>query len=167
MPFKRFPIPLQPYPLKSLQVFSIRSLAMITGFELALAVLPLVISATEHHKKVLRPAEAILSTKRKNEHHLIFYEELYDELALLGNTLKTVGGNLVSRLEAEAFSTLNPDEHDEIERVLGSSAQPFSDHLERLLRSLNDLVSEKSLGLNRSDVSDVSALSPKVLSHFD
>ncbi|KAK5457292.1 hypothetical protein LTS15_005073 [Exophiala xenobiotica] len=130
---------------------------MITGFELALAVLPLVISATEHHKKVLRPAEAILSTKRKNEHHLIFYEELYDELALLGNTLKTVGGNLVSRPEAEAFSSLNPDEHDEIERVLGSSAQPFSDHLERLLRSLNDLVSEKSLGLNRSDVSDLAA----------
>ncbi|KIX10282.1 uncharacterized protein Z518_01364 [Rhinocladiella mackenziei CBS 650.93] len=120
---------------------------MITGLELILAVLPLLISTTEHHKKGLRHAKALTSTKVKNEQQVIFYYELYDELSLLENTLDGVLRGLPSRSDAEKLSPLTENEQDEVEKVLGASAKPFSDILNRLLRSLDDLVSEKSYGL--------------------
>ena len=128
---------------------------MITGIELALAVLPLLISATEHHKKALRQVKVILSTKRKIEQQLVFYNELYEELALLANTLKAVIGDLSPRSETQNVS-LTQDEHDQIENTLGTrTAESFSELLGRLLSSLNDLVSEKTLGLNKSDMFSV------------
>ena len=125
---------------------------MITGLELLLAILPLLISATEHHKKGLRPAKIILSTKTKNEQQVLFYSEMFAELALLANILKAVLGDSLKRPDLEQLSPLSQADHEKIETALGSSAQPFGVLLERLLRSLNDLVSDKSLELTRSDV---------------
>lgn len=128
---------------------------MITGLELALAILPLLVSATEHHKKGLRFGRVLFSTKGKNEQQLIYYYELYDELSLLENTLKGVLRDLPSRSADQELSPLTVEEEKQLERVLGNSAKPFNQVLERLLKSLNDLVSEKSLELNRADVSMV------------
>ena len=128
---------------------------MITGLELVLAILPLLISATENNKKALRPIKTILSSKTKNEQQVLFFDELYGELALLNNTLKAVLGELAPRYSQDLVD-LTQDELHKIEEALGTSAQPFGVLLERLMRSLNDLVSEKSSGLARSEVSNVS-----------
>ncbi|KAJ9613479.1 hypothetical protein H2200_003421 [Cladophialophora chaetospira] len=129
---------------------------MITGLELLLAIFPLLISATEHHKKGLRPVKIIASTRTKNEQQLFFFNELYGELSLLGNTLKAVLGELPPRPETQETISLTQDEHEEVERTLGSStAKSFAEILERLLKSLNDLVSDKAVGLNKSDVSSM------------
>jgi hypothetical protein len=128
---------------------------MIAGLELVLAILPLLISATEHHKKGFRHAKVVAFNSSKNEQQLHFYYELHDELALLASTLMSVLRGLSSRSDISDLSALNKEEHDEIQNVLGSSAQPFGDILERLLKSLDALVSERSLQLTRSDVSMV------------
>jgi hypothetical protein len=131
---------------------------MITGLELTLAVLPLLISAAEHHKKGLRPIKTILSSKSKNDQQVVFYTELHDELALLETTLKGVLRKLPSRSETSELFKLTVDEQAEIEDILGVTARPFNDLLKRLLKCLNDLTSEKSLDLSVASFQDVSQL---------
>ena len=128
---------------------------MITGLELLLSILPLLISATEYHKKAFRTVRTVAFTRSKNEQQLHFYVELHDELALLAGTLMSVLRGLPSRSELKTLSPLTEEEHDEVEKVLGSNAQPFVLILERILKSLDALVSEKSLQLTKSDVSMV------------
>jgi len=127
----------------------------MSGLELLLGVLPLLISATEHRKKNFRHAKAVVFNNSKNEQQLHFYYELHDELALLSNTLIVVLRGLSSRPDTSGLLALDSGEHDELQNVLGGSAQPFEDILGRLLKSLDALVSERSLQLARSDVSMV------------
>lgn len=128
----------------------------MSGVELTLAVLPLIITAAEHHREVIRIGKNLTSNKAKNEQQLDFYYELYDELALLENTLRGIVRGLPSRVNNTGFFPLTEDDHEEINTVLGSSAAPFQDILKRLLKSLEALVSDKSLDLAKSALHHVS-----------
>lgn len=116
----------------------------MTGVELALAVVPLVIVLVEHHRTVIRKTKAVTRSKTKNRQQLDFYNELYDELSLLKITLDrietrpTKAGHKESRAES-------------IQRALGENAQPFQIILDRVMKSINDLVSDKSVALEGHD----------------
>ena len=131
----------------------------MSGAELTLAILPLVISAAEHHRAIIRTGKNIASNKAKNEQQLDFYCELYDELALLENTLGGVFRRLPSHADTIGLYPLAEEEREEMKIVLGRTAEPFQDILERMSKSLEDLVSEKSLDLDKSDLHHVSCRS--------
>ncbi|KAF2092427.1 hypothetical protein NA57DRAFT_62435 [Rhizodiscina lignyota] len=127
----------------------------MSGVELMLAILPLVVSAIEYHKEGIRLGTNLSSAKAKDNAHLDFFWELHDELALLGNTLAAVLCNLPSRplgFELSPLSPLTEEETREIDYVLGISAQPFHNILDRMLKSLEALVSDRSLNLTESDL---------------
>lgn len=117
----------------------------MSGAELALAIVPLVIVLVEHHQTVIRKGKALAFPRSKNEQQLDFYHELHDELCLLKTTLNRVKGRstLAGHIEEQEAA---------IKRVLGSNAPHFDKVLDRILRSINDLVSDKSVALVQEDV---------------
>ncbi|KAK0117759.1 hypothetical protein ONS95_012085 [Cadophora gregata] len=127
---------------------------MTTGLELALALVPLVITATEHHKKAFRKAKMIASPKTRDENLLDFLLELHDEVALLGHTLRRLISDLTTLTEKQRELLLVLDreqwKQDDINVALrtrlGNDAEnAFTSILDRLLKALDDVVSEKSL----------------------
>ena len=128
--------------------------------ELIISILPLVISALEHQKKASKLRRNLTSDKSKNEQQLDFFYELYDELALLENTLNWVVSGLPSRSDSTGLWPLTPNDRQELDKVLGDNAEPFRSNLERLLKSLDALVSDRSLNLANPDPSVVSYCSP-------
>jgi len=127
---------------------------MITGLDLAFAIVPLVISATEHHQKAYRKAKLILSPKARDEELEDFLADLHDEVALLGHTLKCLVSDLTTLTEQQRGRLLDLDRHqwkqDDVSvalrtRLGGDAELAFTDILGRLLKSLDDVVSEKSL----------------------
>ena len=137
---------------------------MITGLDLAFAIVPLVISATEHHQKAYRKAKLILSPKARDEELEDFLADLHDEVALLGHTLKCLVSDLTTLTEQQRGRLLDLDRHqwkqDDVSvalrtRLGGDAELAFADILSRLLKSLDDVVSEKSLHFISSErVSD-------------
>ena len=137
---------------------------MITGLDLAFAIVPLVISATEHHQKAYRKAKLIASPKARDEELEDFLADLHDEVALLGHTLKCLVSDLTTLTEQQRGRLLDLDRHqwkqDDVSvalrtRLGGDAELAFTDILGRLLKSLDDVVSEKSLHFISSErVSD-------------
>jgi hypothetical protein len=134
---------------------------MISGLELAFAIVPLVISATEHHRKAYHKIKMIASRKARDEEREDFLSELHDEIALLGNTLKRLISDLTTLTEKQRQQLLNLDreqwKQDDVGAALntrlgGDAELAFTDILSRLLKSLDDVVSEKSLRFISSNV---------------
>lgn len=133
---------------------------MITGVELTLAILPLIISAAENQKTFFEKGKALASNKEKNEQQLDFFYELYDELSLLSSNLSGLIISLPSLRGAEKGSpfVVNPQQltsgviDDELDAALGTRKEPFKSILQRLLTSLEAIVSDKSLELAEHDV---------------
>ena len=124
---------------------------------LALAVLPLVISAAEHNIK--DKAQTITSNKAKNNRQLSFYYELYEELSLLASNLQRLINDVPSlRHHSEAMPFIVEwSRHtkgkidDALKIALGINYEPFRSILERLLKSVENVVSDKSLALTELD----------------
>ena len=118
----------------------------MTGIELALAIVPLVIAAVEHQKAIRRKGKAAASSRAKNEQQLDFYHELSNELALLGLTLKGVEiystGKPASRT-ARAGNASIEALSDSILEALGERAQPFKETVLKIMENVNALVSDK------------------------
>jgi hypothetical protein len=126
----------------------------MTGIELALAIVPLVIAVVEHHQTVLRRAQAITSSRAKNEQQIEFYQDLYAELALLETVLNGVKAystqknpNNNASQERRASQNLS----DVIHEALGNSAEPFEQILGRVLKGVDALVRDKSVALTGQD----------------
>jgi hypothetical protein len=127
---------------------------MITGLDLAFAIVPLVISATEHHQKAYRKAKLIASPKARDEELEDFLADLHDEVALLRHTLRCLVSDLTTLTEKQRDQLLDLDrdqwKQDDVSvalrtRLGGDAELAFTDILGRLLKSLDDVVSEKSL----------------------
>lgn len=112
----------------------------MTGVELALAIVPLVIALVEHHGTVIRKTSRIVMQKARNEQQLDFYNELHDELSLLNITLDNI--NARSMVEGPYVS-----QTDSIARVLRCNAPHFDEILTRIMKSIDDLMSDKSIDL--------------------
>lgn len=116
----------------------------MSGAELALAIVPLVIVMVEHHQTVFRKGKALVLAKSKNDQQLDFFHELHDELALLYMTLNRIRER--SRLAGHDVTL-----EEAIKRALGNEAPHFQTILERIMRSINDLVSERSIALAKEN----------------
>ncbi|KAL9623532.1 MAG: hypothetical protein Q9160_002213 [Pyrenula sp. 1 TL-2023] len=132
----------------------------MSGVELSLAVLPLIISAAENRKSILRTGKLLLLKKEKNGQQLDFFFQLSDELALLVNNLRRLISSLPTSQEVpNDFALIAGSQHwaktishDELSNALGANEIAFNDILERLLKSVEAIVSDKSLELSKSDV---------------
>ncbi|KAF2115387.1 hypothetical protein BDV96DRAFT_659646 [Lophiotrema nucula] len=113
---------------------------VLTGLELALAVVPLIIAAAEHHRTVARKSKAVASSKANNEQLLQFYFELYDELSLLRSTLNRVEGTSTHSEVIQAYHPSGEASRAEhIRQALGTNAQAFESILNRILKSINNI----------------------------
>ncbi|KAL9113632.1 MAG: hypothetical protein Q9227_002370 [Pyrenula ochraceoflavens] len=135
---------------------------------LALAVLPLVISAAEHN--IASKLQTIASNKAKNDQQLSFYYELYEELALLASNLQRLINDVPSlRHHSGAISLIvewpwhaNGKIDDALKAALRANYEPFRSILERLLKSVEYIVSDKSLALTTSDTQSPNAMFAKL-----
>ena len=134
---------------------------MILGLELAFAIVPLVVIATEYHRKAYRKLKTIASPKARDEELEDFLADLHDEVSLLGHTLRCLILDLTTLTEKQRERLLNLDrelwKQENVSMALrtrlgGDGELAFTDILTRLLQSLDDVVSEKSLRFIRSDV---------------
>ncbi|KAL3426805.1 hypothetical protein PVAG01_00314 [Phlyctema vagabunda] len=133
----------------------------MSGIELALALIPLVVTATEHHQKVYHKLKLMSSPKLRDEELEDFLSDLHDEISLLGLTLRCLVDDLTTLPETQRTQLLN---HDKVQwrkeevsiaikmRLGGDADLAFTDILDRLLRCLDEVVSEKSLRLIHSDL---------------
>jgi signal transduction histidine kinase len=121
----------------------------MSGPELALAIVPLVIILVEHHRSVIRRGKALALSKISNDQQLDFYQELHAELTLLNVTLDRIKA-LSTKV---GLSRARPEESQAelIEIALGNSAPHFQQILDRVMKSINDIVREKSSVLTRGD----------------
>jgi hypothetical protein len=121
----------------------------MSGAELALAIVPLVIVLVEHHRTVIRRGKAVTLSRISNDQQLDFYQELHAELSLLNVTLDRVKAVCVKT----GLSRARPEESEEvlIDIALGDRAPDFKQILDRVMKSINDLVREKSSVLTRDD----------------
>jgi len=121
----------------------------MSGAELALAIVPLVIVLIEHHQTVFRRGKALTFSKISNNQQLDFYQELHDEILLLKLTLEKVHATSTNVLSSEALP--DKSQAEAIEIALGKNADNFNQILDRVLKSINDLVRERSSVLTDDD----------------
>lgn len=122
----------------------------MSGAELALAIVPLVIVLIEHHRTVLRKSKALTLSRISNDQQLDFYQDLHGELTLLNMILERV--KIKSARVRLSGSQPEMTQAESIEIALGHSADDFQSILDRVLRSINDLVREKSNALTQDDI---------------
>jgi len=117
------------------------SFITMSGVELALAIIPLVMAIVT---PLVKPSRALFTSRRNIEQMnelLDFYWELRIEIVMLQNTLKTLAGD-ISYDDSEALQ-------QQVHQVLGADEQYFEHILQDVLRSVDNVVSDKSLGLER------------------
>jgi hypothetical protein len=124
----------------------------MSGAELAPAIIPLVIVLIEHRPTVWRKTKALGRSKSKNEQHLDFLQELHAELSLLHVVLDNVKA---------ASNGHDPEESQaqQISDALGENAAHFQRILDRVVKSIDDLVREKSSAITQNDVVSAAMLS--------
>lgn len=134
---------------------------MILGLELAFAIAPLVVTATEYHRKAYHQITMIASAKARDEELEDFLADLHDEVSLLGHTLRCLISDLTMLTENQRDRLLDLEreewQQDNVSvalktRLGGDAELAFTDILNRLLKSLDSVVSEKSLRFVRSDI---------------
>jgi len=128
-----------------------------TGLELALGLVPLVVTATEHHQKAYRKFKMMVTPDDELED---FLADLHDEISLLGHTLNCLISDLTTLSEKQRERLMSLDrvqwEQDSVDialkaRLGGDAESAFKDILNRLLKSLDEVVSERSLRFIASD----------------
>jgi hypothetical protein len=127
------------YHLRSLEyVFCDR----MSGVELALAIVPLVIVLIQHHQTIFSRGRALTSSRFSNDQQREFYQGLHVELSLLNIVLSRV--HIVST--EVSFDGIQTRDYlaASIQNRLGDSADNFQQVLDRILKSMNDLVRDES-----------------------
>ena len=130
----------------------------MSGVELLLAILPLVIAAAEH-LETRWANKALFLSSVKDQQAYDFCLELHDELSFLANTLGSVFKGRASD-NPQSLISLSAEDNQAIEAVLGDKAPTFHSLLERILEGLNAIVSDKSLSLAGPGNLTVSLSSP-------
>jgi hypothetical protein len=135
----------------------------MSGLELvglALAVVPLLISAAEHHRKASRPSHAALSRKFREKDLHGFAHELLDEVTFFHCTLKKFIENLPTLSEDEKQQILKLDKDlllskrtsDALEHWFsGPSKEAFEWGLRSVVKILDDLISEKTFMIEKNE----------------
>jgi len=137
----------------------------MSGAELALAIVPLVLVLIEHHQTVFRRGKALTFSKISNNQQLDFYQELHDEILLLKLTLEKVHATSTKVSSSEALP--DKSQAEAIEIALGKNADNFNQILDRVLKSINDLVREKSSVLTDDDTVNTPSQGPRRWHYLD
>lgn len=124
---------------------------------LALAVLPIIMEAAEYRCGSLKPA---LHQKTKDDKMADCYQEIHNELALLGACLRSLVKDLSTLPETQRESLLqlqqqawnDPAVSRALEQRLGDSHQAFQHTLADILCRLDAIVSNQALKLDRKDL---------------
>lgn len=133
---------------------------VLTGIELALAVVPLMLAATEQYRKLFEKSSTALRHKVKNEKLLDFYQSLHAEIALLDLTLRYLVSDLPSISEQQKTQLLEHDRKQWKDAAvavalgdrLDGAADAFKDVLNTILNALENIISDKSLHLVGTDI---------------
>lgn len=129
----------------------------INAAGLALAIIPIVQSAANYN---IGSLGMMLNRKAKDEKVADIYQRLNDELALLDTSLGRLIWGLTTLSDEDKRRLLKLDkdfwEHktvtDAITARLGHSQEAFRHTVNEILSILNDIVSTRTLGLERSDM---------------
>ena len=133
---------------------------VVTGIEFALAVIPLLIAGTEHYRKVFEMSKTASRPKVKNEKLLDFYQSLHTEISLLDFSLRCLVSDLPTIPEQQKAQLL---EHDRkqwkdvavavaLSERLGGAEDAFQGILETILKTLENIISDRSLHLVGTDI---------------
>lgn len=142
-------------------VFSPQIVIMVlTGIELALAVIPLIIAGTASYPRLLEKSKTALRQKVKNEKLLDFYSSLHTEITLLEITLRRLVSDLPTIPEQQKVQLLNRDREQwkdvvvavALHEKLGGAEDAFQEILETILKALENIISDKSLHLVGTDI---------------
>ena len=132
---------------------------VLTGIELALAVVPLILAGKDTYIALYRRGKTISQPSVKKEKHQDFLRELELEMEMLRLTLETLIQDLTSLSLDDRQRLLDFDHFDRgfwksdmvqdaLEVRLQGAHAVFIDTFNAILKSLNDLISDKSLGVN-------------------
>lgn len=132
---------------------------VLTGIELALAVVPLILAGKDTYAALYRQGKTISQPSVKKEKHQDFLRELGLEMEMLRLTLETLIQDLTSLSLDDRQRLLDFDNFDRkfwksemvqdaLEVRLQGAHAVFIDTFNAILKSLNDLISDKSLGVN-------------------
>ena len=133
---------------------------VLTGIELALAVIPLMIAGTEYYRKAFEKSKTASRQTVKNEKLLDFYQSLHAEIALLDITLRCLVSDLPTIPEQQKTQLLEHDRQQwkdaavavALSERLGGAEDAFKDILDTILKTLENIISDKSLHLVGTDV---------------
>lgn len=129
--------------------------------ELALALVPLIVGATEHYPKLHKKGKLIASQKFADEAREEFLLQLRIEIGMLRVSIECLINDLTALTTTQKSKLLSLDreqwEDDAVSLALiarlgEETVMTFTTILKELLKSLDGLVSEKSLRLANSDV---------------
>lgn len=133
---------------------------VLTGIELALAVIPLIIAGIACYRPALDKTKTASRQKVKNEKLLDFYQNLHAEIALLDITLQCLVSNLPTIPEQQKIQLLEHDRNQwkdvavavALSERLGGAEDAFKDILDTILKTLENIISDKSLHLVGTDI---------------
>jgi hypothetical protein len=133
---------------------------VLTGIELALAIIPLVMASTEYYRKAFEKSRTASRQKVKNEKLLDFYHNLHAEIALLNLTLRYLVSDLPTISEQKKEKLLEHDRNqwrdaavaEALSNRLGGAEDAFTDILNTTLNTLENVISDKSLHLTGTDI---------------
>lgn len=135
----------------------------MSGLEIAglvLAVVPIIVSAAKHHRRVYSAVNTVVRSRVKDERLAIQYQHLHNEVALLHLTIRDFVSDLstLSASEKEQLLTLDRQLLNDgrlalaLSQRLGNASEAFSDTLNTVLECLDDVLSDRVLELDKDDV---------------
>jgi hypothetical protein len=133
---------------------------VLTGIELALGVIPLIIAVTACSRKAFEKSKTASRQKVKNEKLLDFYQSLHAEIALLSITLESLVSDLPTIPERQKAQLLQHDRKQwndvavavALSERLAGAEDAFKDILDTILKTLENIISDRSLHLVGADI---------------
>ncbi|OJD30643.1 uncharacterized protein BKCO1_5800013 [Diplodia corticola] len=133
------------------------------GFEFAgliLAIVPIVIAAADHQRRVYGAFTTALRSRVKDEKLASQYQHLHNEVALLNLTIRDFIVDLPALSTSDKEQLLKLDQQlwkeDRVKlalsQKLGNSDAAFVDALKTVLKCLDDVLSDRVLKLQRADI---------------
>ncbi|OMP83095.1 hypothetical protein BK809_0004476 [Diplodia seriata] len=135
----------------------------MSGVEIAglvLGIIPLVLAAADHQRKVYGAVTTTLRSRVKDEKLASQYQNLHNEVALLNLTIRDFIFDLPALSTGDKQDLLKLDEKlwkdDRVElalsQKLGTSNTAFVDTLKTVLQCLDDVLSDRVLKLEKADI---------------
>lgn len=135
----------------------------MSGVEIAglvLSVIPIVAAAAEHQRRVFGAATTIFSQRVRDERLASHYQHLHNEVALLNLTIRGLISDLPTLNADDKTKLLTLErplwEDDRVELALsqrlGTSNVAFVDTVQEILTTLDGILSDRVLKLEKSDI---------------